>query len=78
MLRSNNPVFRSAQVRATPSGTPRIGSGSRTVTTVPSSLRRRVIADEQLWQSQKYSTRLIWDNQPVGLVSRRKRLPSFR
>jgi len=76
-LRSNNPVFRSAQLRATPSGTPRIGSGSRTVTTVPSSLRRRVISDEQRWQSQKYSTRLDLDDQSVGSLSRRKNLPSF-
>ena len=38
-LRSNNPFFRSTAVRATPSGTPRMGFGSRTVPTAPSSLR---------------------------------------
>jgi hypothetical protein len=42
-LRSNNPVSRSTQLRATPSGIPRIGSGSRTVATVPSSLSVAII-----------------------------------
>ena len=65
-LRSNNPVFRSAQLRATPSGTPRIGSGSRTVTTVPSSFRRRVISDEQRWQSQR-----VLDSVGLGRPERR-------
>jgi hypothetical protein len=76
-LRSHNPFFRSSEVRATPSGTPRIASGSRTVTTVPSSVRRRVIVDAQRWQSQKYST-LDSDERNAGSLSRRKSLPSLR
>jgi hypothetical protein len=78
MLRNNNPFFRSTTVRAALSGTPRIGSGSRTVATVPSSLRRRVIADEQRWQSQKYSTRVDSDERIAESLSRRKSLPSLR
>ncbi len=46
-LRSNSPFSRVAEVRATPSGTPRIGSGSNTGITLPSSLRCNVIVDEQ-------------------------------
>ena len=77
-LRSNNPFFRSTAVRPTPSGTSRIGSGRRTVTGVPSSLRRRVITGEQRWQSQKYSTRLDSDERSAGSLSSRKSLPSLR
>ena len=77
-LQSNSPFSRCAEVGATPSGTARIGSGSKTVTTVPSSLRRRVIVDEQRWQSQKYSTRLDLDERSAGSLSRRKSLPSSR
>lgn len=72
-LRSNSPFFSICQLKAKPSGTPRIGSGSRTVTTVPSSLRRSVISDEQRWQSQKYSIRLDLDEQSVGSSSRAKK-----
>jgi hypothetical protein len=55
MIRSNNPLFRSTEISATPSGTPRIGSGIGTATTVSPSPRRSVIVDEQRSQSQKYS-----------------------
>ena len=77
-VRSNNPFLRSVEVRATPSGTPRIASGSRTVTTVPPSFRRRVIVDAQLWQSQKYSGVETLHDLKVGSFSRRKSLPSLR
>jgi len=77
-VRSNNPFFRSVEVRATPSGTPRIADASRTVTTVPSSFRRRVIVDAQRWQSQKYSGVETLHDLRVGSFSRRKSLPSLR
>ena len=77
-IQSNSPFSRCAEVRATSSGTPRIASGSRTVPTVPSSLTRRVITDEQRWQSQKYSTRLDFDERSARSVSSRNSLPSAR
>ena len=79
MLWSSNPFFRSAKARPTSSGTLRNGSGSGTATTVSSSSRRRVIVDEQLWQSQKCSTsRLDLHVQRAGSLSRQKSLPSCR
>src|ERR1039457_3909462 len=77
-LRSNNPFFRCGEARATPSRTPRIGFASRTVTTVPSSVRHRAIVDEHCWYSQKYSTLLDLGEPKAGSASRRKRLPSPR
>jgi hypothetical protein len=77
-LRSNSPFSRSTEIRASPSGTPRMGFGSKTVSTVPSSPRCMVIADEQQGQSQKYSTRLDLDKPSAGSLSKRKSLPSSR
>jgi len=77
-LRSHNPFARSVEVRVTPSGRPRVGSGNKTVTTVPSSCRRRVIVEEQTWQSQKYSTRSPLAKRSGGSLSRRKSLPCLR
>ena len=77
-LRSNSPFTRCAEVEAAPSGRARVGSGSTTGITLPSSCRRRVIVDEQRWQSQKYSTRFDWDEPSAGSLSRRKSLPSSR
>ena len=77
-LRSSNLPFRSAEIRATPSGRLRIGSGSGTATTLSSSPRRRVVVDEQRWQSQKNSTRLDLHVRNAGSVSTRKSLPSCR
>src|ERR1017187_7946414 len=76
-VRSNNPFSRSAEVRATPSGTPGMGSGSRTVITVPSSPRLRVNVDEQRWQNQKFSTAFDFGRSPV-LLSRKKNRPWVR
>src|ERR1700733_5430620 len=76
-VRSNRPFFRSTEVRAKPSGTPRNGSGIRTVTTVPSSLKRNVIVDEQPGQSQKYSTRLDFEPS-VGSPLRRYSLSPLK
>ena len=78
MLRSNSPLFRSIEIRATPSGTPRIGSGIGTATTVSPSPRRSVIVDEQRSQSQKYSARLDVDALSAGSPSRRKSFPFSR
>ncbi len=58
-LRSNSPVLRSMEMRATLSETSRIGSASGTATTVSSSRRCRVMVEEQPSQSQKYSL-CIW------------------
>ena len=78
MLRSNNPLFRFTEIKATPSGTLQIGSGIGTATTVSSSPRRSVITDEQCSQSQKYSPRLEVDALCSESHSRRNSLPSCR
>ncbi len=77
-LRSHNPFSRSVEVRMTPSGRSRIGSGNKTVRTVPSCCRRRVNVEEQTWQSQKYSTRSDLEGRSSGSLSRRKSLPCLR
>ena len=76
MLRSNNPLFRCTEIKATPSGTLRIGSGIGTATTASFSPRCRVITDEQRSQSQKYSPRLDVDALNSESHSRRNNLPS--
>jgi len=77
-LRSNSPFTRCAEVGAAPSGRARVGSGSTTGITLPSSLRCNVIVDEQQRRSQKYSAVVTLDDLRVGSFSGRKSLPSLR